>query len=196
MTRRLALVWIAVASCSFAEVATWRIDPAHSLAHFSVRHLMVSNVRGSFGGISGTVEMDPKDLAKARVEAEVNVANVDTREPKRDADLRSPNFFDVEKYPKMTFRSKRVETAGGKLKVIGDLTMHGVTKEVSFDVDGPSPEMKTPMGTRVGASATAKVNRKEFGLNWNKLLEGGGAVVGDEVAITLDLELVRQPAKS
>ncbi len=195
MPRRIALVWIALASCCFAEVVTWRIDSPHSLAHFSVRHMMVSNVRGSFGGITGKVEMDPQDLAKTRVEAEVDVNKVDTREPKRDADLKSPNFFDVEKYPKMTFRSKRVESAGGKVKLIGDLTMHGVTKEVSFDVDGPSPEMKTPMGVRVGASATSKVNRKDFGLNWNRLLEGGGAVIGDEVTITLDVELVRQPPK-
>ncbi len=195
MNRKIALVWITVASCCLAESATWRIDPAHSSAQFSVRHMMVSNVRGSFGGVTGTVEMDPKDLAKTRVEAEINVNNIDTREPKRDADLKSPNFFDVEKYPKMTFRSKRVDASGGKVKLIGDLTIHGVTKEVTFDVEGPSPEMKTPMGTRTGASATTKLNRKDFGLGWNRLLEGGGAVVGDEVTITLDVELVQPPPK-
>jgi len=171
----------------------WRIDTAHSAAQFAVRHLMVSTVRGHFGKLSGSVVYDTANLAQASVEATVDVASVDTREPKRDAHLKSPDFFDVEKFPTMTFKSTKVERAGeGKLKLTGDFTLHGVTKQVVFDVEGPSAPIAGPGGSqRIGAAATAKISRKEFGMTWNRMIEAGGVTVGDEVTITLDLELVK-----
>jgi polyisoprenoid-binding protein YceI len=179
----------------FAQVSGWQIDSAHTAAQFSVRHMMVSNVRGQFGKTTGGARFDPKDPAKATVEASVDVASIDTREPRRDAHLKSADFFDVQKFPAMTFRSKRVEAAGaGRLKLVGDLTMHGVTREVTLDVEGPTPEIKDARGGgRIGAVATARISRKEFGMSWNRAIEAGGVVVGDEVAITIDVELVRKP---
>ncbi len=183
-------VWI-LAVCALAA-QDWRIDPAHSAAHFSVRHMMVSNVRGHFGKISGTAQFDPADPAKGRVEATIDVATIDTREPKRDAHLKSADFFDVAVHPTMTFRSAKIERAGeGRLKMTGDLTIHGVTRSVVFDVEGPAPPLKDPRsGQRTGASATARISRKDFGMTYNRLIETGGFVVGDEVTITIDLELV------
>ena len=139
--------------------------------------------------------MIPKDPTKATLEVSVDVASIDTREPKRDAHLKSADFFDVAKFPAITFRSKRVEAAGaGRLKLVGDLTMHGVTREVTLDVEGPTPEMKDAKGGgRIGAVATARISRKEFGMTWNRAIEAGGVVVSDEVAITIDVELVRKP---
>ena len=181
----------AAAPAAWAELSDWRIDPAHSAAQFSVRHMMVSNVRGHFK-VSGTAKWDPQNPAASSIDAAIDVASLNTREVKRDAHLKSPDFFDAEKFPNMTFKSKKVERAGeGKLKMTGDLTIHGVTKEVVFDVEGPTQELKSPQGTRIGAGATARINRKDFGLAWNRAIEGGGVVVGDEVQITMDVEMVK-----
>lgn len=179
----------------FAQVSDWQIDSAHTAAQFSVRHMMVSNVRGQFGKTTGSARFDPKDPVKATLEVSVDVASIETREPKRDAHLKGADFFDAQKFPVITFRSKRVEAAGaGRLKVVGDLTMHGVTREVTLDVEGPTPEMKDAKGGgRIGAVATARISRKEFGMTWNRAIEAGGVAVSDEVAITIDVELVRKP---
>lgn len=179
----------------FGQVADWQIDSAHSAAQFAVRHMMVSTVRGDFGQIKGSARFDPKDPSKGSIEATVEVASINTRQPKRDAHLKSADFFDVEKFPVMTFKSTRIEPAGaGRLKLTGQLTMRGVTKEVTFDVEGPSAELKDARGGgRIGASATAKISRKEFGMTWNRAIEAGGVAVGDEVSVTIDLELIRKP---
>jgi polyisoprenoid-binding protein YceI len=173
-----------------AQVQSWNIDPAHSAVQFSVRHLGISTVRGAFTKVSGSVQYDPADPTKTTIEATIDTDSVDTRVAMRDKDLRGPDFFDVTKYPTLTFKSKRVETAGsGKLKATGDLTMHGVTKEVVLEVDGPSAAIKDPRGNlHMGASATTTINRKEFGVN------GASSAVSDEVPITIDLELVRPAA--
>jgi len=189
---------LAVPSLAAAQPATWTIDPGHSAAQFTVRHMVVSNVRGEFDGPSGTVAFDPKDIpGTLKVQASIDAKTINTRNPDRDKDLRSSLFFDVDKFPRITFASKRAEAAGsGRFKLIGDLTMHGVTKEVTLDVQGPTPEIKDIWGgVRVGATATTTVDRREFGLLYNRLLEAGGAVVGNEVTITIDLEVTRQPAK-
>jgi polyisoprenoid-binding protein YceI len=182
-----------VASAAAAQ-ETWEIDPAHSSVQFSVRHMMVSNVHGEFAKFSGRVYVDGKDFTKARVEVSIDATSIDTHNDGRDKDLRSANFFDVAKFPTLEFKSKRIEQASqGDLRLIGDLTMHGVTKEVALEVSGPTPEMKDQRGsTHIGASATAKVNRKDFGILWNSTLDGGGVVVGDEVSISIDLELVKR----
>jgi polyisoprenoid-binding protein YceI len=172
----------------------WQIDPAHSAAHFSVRHLMISNVRGEFSKVSGNVVLDPSDLTKSTVEVIVDATTIDTREPQRDEHLRSADFLDVANHPSITFRSKQITAAGaGRFKVTGDLTIRGVTRTVTFDVDGPTPPVKDPWGNvRAGVSATAKINRKDFGLVWNALTEAGGVVVGDEVSITFEAELIQK----
>ena len=171
----------------------WQIDPAHSAAHFSVRHLMISNVRGEFTKLTGSAKINPADLAKSTVEVTIEAGSLNTREAQRDEHLRSPDFFDVANYPTLTFRSKRVEPQGAEaFKLTGDLTIRGVTKQVTFDVDGPTPSVKDPWGnTRAGVTASAKINRKDFGLVWNALTEAGGVVVGDEVKITIDAELIQ-----
>ncbi|HSZ19302.1 MAG TPA: YceI family protein [Candidatus Acidoferrum sp.] len=171
----------------------WQIDPAHSAAHFSVRHLMISNVRGEFTKLTGSAQINPADLAKSTVEVTIEAGSLNTREAQRDEHLRSPDFFDVANYPTLTFRSKRVEPLGAEaFKLTGDLTIRGVTKQVTFDVDGPTPSVKDPWGnTRAGVTASAKINRKDFGLVWNALTEAGGVVVGDEVKITIDAELIQ-----
>jgi polyisoprenoid-binding protein YceI len=180
----------------FAFSAEYSIDPKHSSAQFTVRHLMVSNVKGAFSNVTGTINYDPNNLAASSVDATIDVSTVDTRQPQRDADLSSPNFFDVAKYPTMTFKSKQFYREGGSLKVKGDLTLHGVTKEVVLDVDGPSPEVKDPWGNvRVGASASTKINRHDWGLNYNKMVEAG-AVVGDEITISIDLEATKKKAEA
>lgn len=173
---------------------TYTIDSAHSSAHFSVRHMMVTNVRGSFKGPSGTVVFDPENPAHSRIESVIDATTINTNDPQRDGHLKSADFLDVEKYPTITFRSKKVEKIDDETyKVAGDLTIHGITKEVVLDVEGPAPEAKDPWGNiKSGASATTKIKRGDFGLTWNAALETGGWVVGDEIKITLDLELVRQ----
>ena len=191
---RLFLVFTAIlafAASAIAQVESWKIDPAHSAAQFSVRHLGISTVRGAFTKVSGSANYDSKDPSKTTLEATIDASSVDTRVEMRDKDLRSPNFFDVEKYPTITFKSKRVEAAGtGKLKITGDLTIHGTTKEVVLDVDGPSAPVKDPWGnSRMGASATTKISRKDFGVS------ADAGMVGDEIPITLDVELTKPAAK-
>lgn len=177
-----------------ASAATYEIDPSHTSAQFSVRHMMLSNVKGEFTKVKGTVSYDPANVAASSVEATIDTSSVNTREPKRDDHLKSPEFFDAQKFPSMTFKSTKVEKGpDGKLAVTGNLTIHGITKEVVLDVDGPTDEVKDPWGNfRRGASATVKLNRQDFGLKWNKLLETGGVVVGDDVAITIDVEMTRK----
>lgn len=166
----------------------WDIDSAHSTIQFSVRHMMIAKVHGTFAKSSGTLQYDAQDLSKSRIEVEIDAASIGTGEPKRDEHLRSPDFFDVAKFPHLTFASKKV-SAG---KVVGDLTLHGVTREVVLDVDGPTGEMKDPYGRiKIGVSATTKIKRSEFGLSWNAALEAGGVLVGDDVAITLEIQFVK-----
>jgi len=174
-----------------ARASTWEIDAAHSAAQFSVRHMMVSNVRGEFGKVTGTVNLDDKDITKSTVDVTIDVSSINTREAKRDEHLKGPDFFDAAKFPIITFKSRKVESAGqGKLKVTGDLTLHGVTKSVVLHVEGPSSEVKDFMGNwKRGASAMTKLSRKDFGLQWNKVLETGGVAVGDEVNVIIDVEL-------
>jgi len=172
---------------------TYTIDSAHSGAHFTVRHMMITNVRGGFRNIKGSVVYDPQNPANSTVEAEIDAATIDTREPQRDAHLRSADFLDVEKFPTITFRSTEVAADGeGEWKVTGDLTIHGVTRPVVLRVEGPAPEGKDPWGNiRSGASATAKIKRSDFGLTWNAALETGGLLVGDELKIELELALLK-----
>ena len=179
-----------------AANSTWQIDPNHSAAQFAVRHLTISTVRGAFTKVSGTVQLDDKDIAKSSVDVTIDAASVDTRVPDRDNDLRSDHFFDVAKYPTITFKSKKVEQVGaGKLRITGDLTIHGTTKEVVLDVDGPTPPVKDPWGNqRAAAMATTKINRQDFGVKWNATMDNGGVVVGDDVTITIDVELVQKAA--
>jgi polyisoprenoid-binding protein YceI len=177
-----------------AHADTWQIDPAHSSVEFTVRHMMISNVKGQFEKTTGTITTNGSDPASATIDATIDAASVDTRVEKRDAHLKSPDFLDVAKYPTITFKSTKVEAAGaGKFRVTGDLTLHGVTKPVVLDVETAGPPIRDPMGnTRAGASATTKINRSDFGLKWNKALEAGGVVVGDEVAISIDVEAIKK----
>jgi polyisoprenoid-binding protein YceI len=173
--------------------ANYQIDSAHSAAHFSVRHMMISNVRGEFSKLSGTLTYDPANPAASTLDASIEVSSVNTRDAQRDAHLRSPDFFDAERYPLLTFHGKEIAASGGELTLKGDLTMHGVTREIVLSVEGPTPEHKDPWGNlRIGATATAKLNRKDFGLNWNAALETGGVLVGEDIKITLDIEAIRQ----
>jgi len=183
-----------IAASQDTQATQWQIDPAHSAAHFSVRHLMISNVRGEFTKLTGSARINPSDPVKSTVEVTIQAGSLNTREPQRDEHLRSADFFDVVNYPTLTFRSKRIEPLGAEnFKLTGDLTIHGVTKEVSFDVEGPTPSVKDPWGNiRAGVTASAKINRKDFGLVWNALTEAGGVVVGDEVKITIEAELIQQ----
>jgi polyisoprenoid-binding protein YceI len=176
-----------------AAVGTWKIDPVHSIAEFRVRHLMISNVRGQFTGVSGVITYNEADPAKSSVEATIDAATIDTRDPQRDTHLKSADFFDVEKFPTLSFRSSHiVRRADGTLTVSGPLTIHGVTKDAEFIVNGPTPPVKDPWGNiRVGVHASTKINRVEYGLTFNAPLETGGVMVGEEVSITLELEFVK-----
>jgi polyisoprenoid-binding protein YceI len=178
---------------SAAAISKWNIDPVHSIAEFRVRHMMISSVRGQFTGVSGTLTYNESDLAKSQAEAVIDVSTIDTRDAQRDGHLKSPDFFDVEKFPTMTFRSSRVtRRADGSLIVAGPLTLHGITNEVEFEVEGPTPPVKDPWGnTRVGVTGKTRLNRADFGLNFNAALETGGVLVGEEVAVTLELEFVK-----
>jgi polyisoprenoid-binding protein YceI len=180
-----------------AATTTWQIDPAHTAAGFAVKHLMISTVRGQFKGVTGTVVWDDQDVNKSTIDVTIDATTVDTSEPMRDKDLKSEKFFDVAKYPTITFKSKKIENvSAGKLKVTGDLTIHGVTKEVVLDVEGPSNTVKDPWGnTRVAASATTKVNRQDYGVKWNANLDGGGVVVSDDVNVMIDLEMTKKAPK-
>ena len=174
-------------------VSTWNIDPVHAAAEFKVKHMMIANVKGHFPKVRGVLKLDESDLTKSTVEAEIDAASIETREADRDAHLKSADFLDVEKYPTLTFRSERVtKTGDGEVCVEGDLTIHGVTRKVTFEVEGPTPPAKDPWGNmRLAISANAKINRKDFGLTWNAALETGGVLVGDQVTINLDAEFIK-----
>lgn len=175
------------------QFTTWTIDPVHSAAEFKVKHMMISNVKGRFTNLSGSVTLDETDLSRSRVEAAIDAGSIDTRDAQRDAHLRSADFLDAENFPTLSLTSNRVNVLrDGELSVEGDLTIRGVTRKVVFEVEGPTPPTKDPWGnTRVGLSATTKISRKDFGLTWNATLETGGLLVGDEVTVTLDVELVK-----
>lgn len=181
----------AIAVTAAAQTGTWQIDPNHSSAQFSVKHLGVSTVRGAFTKVTGSAKYDPSDPTKDALEATIEAASVDTRVTMRDNDLRSPNFLEVEKYPTITFHSKQTKVSGaGMLQITGDLTIHGVTKEVVLDVQGPTAPIKDPWGNqRIGASASTKINRHDFGVN------GAPGAVGDDITITIDAELIQPQAK-
>jgi len=174
-------------------VSTWNIDPVHSVAEFKVKHMMISHVKGQFTVVKGVLALDEADLTNSRIEASVDAASIHTRDEQRDAHLKSADFFDVEKFPTLSFKSTKVtRVADGELAVAGDLTIHGVTRNVVFSVEGPTAPGKDPWGnTRIGLSATTKINRKDFGLTWNSPLETGGILVGDEVTLTLDVQFIK-----
>jgi polyisoprenoid-binding protein YceI len=191
---RIAFIFVTaltLAATAAAQAGTWQIDPNHSAAQFSVRHLGVSTVRGAFSKVTGSANHDPADPSKDSLEATIDANSVDTRVDMRDKDLRSPNFLDVQKYPTITFHSRQAKVVGaGKLQFMGDLTIHGVTKQVVLEVDGPSAAIKDPWGNqRIGASASTKITRQDFGVN------GAPGVVGDEITITIDVELIQPQAK-
>ena len=177
-----------------ATAQTYAIDPAHSAADFSVKHMMIANVQGEFSGVKGTITYDQHALKSSSVGATVDVATIKTNDPDRDKHLKSPDFFDVAKYPVMKFESTDFVEDGGKMQVKGNLTLHGVTKAIVLDTEGPSPEMKDPWGNlRRGISATTTIHRQDYGLVWNKALDGGGMLVGDDIKVTLNIEGVRKP---
>ncbi|MEO6981796.1 MAG: YceI family protein [Edaphobacter sp.] len=170
----------------------YEIDPTHSSIHFSVRHMMVSNVRGEFTKVAGTITFDPQNPTSSTLTATIDASSIHTSDDQRDTHLKSADFLDVEKFPTITFQSKQIEAQSGGGKVKGDLTIHGVTREITLDVEGPTEEVKDPWGNlRIGASATARLNRKDFGLTWNSALEAGGVLVGEEVKITIDVQAIR-----
>ncbi len=173
--------------------STWNVDPVHSVVEFKVKHMMISNVKGQFTGVRGALALDETDLTQSRVDASVDANSITTRDPQRDAHLKSADFFDADRFPALSFTSTRISRGDeGSLAVAGELTIHGITRDVVFAVEGPTAPAKDPYGnTRVGLSATTKINRKDFGLNWNAALETGGLLVGDEVTITLDLQFVK-----
>lgn len=183
---------LAVAQSAFAS--NWEVDPTHSEVGFSVRHMMISNTKGKFTKFSGKLDLNDTDITKSVATADIDAASIDTGDPKRDEHLRSADFFDVQKAPKITFKSTKIAKAqDGKLNITGDLTLHGVTKSVVLVTEISKEEVKDPWGNvRKGARATTKVNRKDFGLVWNKTLDAGGLAVGDEVTITLELELIKK----
>jgi polyisoprenoid-binding protein YceI len=181
------------AATATATRTTWKIDAAHSQVEFAVRHMMIATVRGRFADVKGTVVTDDSDPAKAEVDVVIDVNSIDTREAQRDAHLKSADFFDVEKFPVLTFKSTRVTGVhGDQFKLVGDLTIHGVTREVTLDVTTEGRATDPWGGERAGYSAVTRVNRKDFGLTWNQALETGGLIVGDEIKISLDLELVKE----
>jgi polyisoprenoid-binding protein YceI len=178
---------------STGTVSTWNIDPAHSHAEFKVRHMMISNVKGSFSGLSGALTHDEADSTGSSVTVSIPVATLTTGDPQRDGHLKSADFFDAEKFPTITFKSLKVDRLEeGKIVVSGELTVHGVTKTVTLDVEGPTAPGKDPWGnTRIGVSATGKINRKDFGLTWNSALEGGGVLVGEEVSLSFEVQFIK-----
>jgi polyisoprenoid-binding protein YceI len=197
--KRLTLIAVPLALAAIfcptlrAQAANWRIDPLHSSAQFSVRHMMISTVRGQFGGVKGTMTYDPKNPATSFVEATIDCATVNTGTPKRDADLKTAEFFDVKRYPVMTFKSRKVAITGpDKLRVTGDLTINAITRQVMLEVDGPTAPVRDTEGrVKIGVSGLAKISRKEFGILYNPIMETGGVAVSDEVTINLDIELIR-----
>jgi polyisoprenoid-binding protein YceI len=189
------LVALAAPALALADAVTWNVDPAHTQTNFAVRHLVISTVRGEFKKTTGTVKIDDKDATKSAVDVTIDAASIHTREDKRDEHLKSPDFLDVQKYPTLTFKSTKVEKAGGdKYKVTGDLTLHGTTKPVVLDATVTQP-IKDPMGkTRLGIQASTKINRQDFGVKWSKMIEAG-PVVGDEVTIEINSELIKPEAE-
>jgi polyisoprenoid-binding protein YceI len=176
-----------------ASTITWKIDPAHSHAEFKVKHMMISNVKGGFNGLTGTLIEDTTDPTRSQLEASIEIGTLSTGDEQRDAHLKSVDFFHHEQHPVMTFKSTKIEKKDDEsYAVTGDLTLHGVTKPVTFAVEGPSTPGKDPWGnTRIGLSATTKINRKDFGLTWNAALETGGILVGEDVQIVLDVEFIK-----
>ena len=172
---------------------TWNIDPVHSVAEFKVKHMMISNVKGQFTGISGVLKLDEGVITNSSIDATIDAASINTGDAQRDGHLKSPDFFNAETFPTLGFKSTHVtRNADGDLTIDGELTMHGVTRKATFAVEGPSAPAKDPWGnTRIGLSATTKINRKDFGLTWNSTLETGGVLVGEEVTITLDVQFVK-----
>jgi len=187
-------VALALAIPAFAHADTWQIDPAHTNVEFTVRHMMISNVKGQFEKTSGTITTNGNDPTTAKIDATIDASSINTRVDKRDAHLKSPDFLDVEKFPTITFKSTKIEADGpNKWKVTGDLTLHGVTKPVVLEVESSGPPITDPSGKmRAGASATATISRKDFGIVWNKAMETGGVLVGDEVAISIDVEAIKK----
>ena len=176
-----------------APTATiWNLDPVHSVAEFKVKHMMISNVKGQFTGVTGVLSLDEDNLTNSRIEVSIDATSINTRDAQRDGHLKSEDFFDVAKYPTLAFQSTKIERKGDELAVAGDLTIHGVTRNVVFSVEGPTTPGKDPWGnTRIGISAVTKINRKDFGLTWNAALETGGILVGEEVTITLDVQFIK-----
>jgi polyisoprenoid-binding protein YceI len=196
--RALAALLLSALATVGVVAADYKIDTSHSSAQFAVAHLGISKTKGEFADVQGMVSYDAANLSATKIEAVIGVKTIDTKDEKRDGHLKSPDFFDVEKFPTMKFVSTKVEKAGNnKLKVIGNLTIKGVTKQVVLAVDGPTGEVKDPWGgLRRAASATTLINRKDFGITWNKTLDAGGLLVGDEVEIALEIELIAQGAKA
>ena len=194
ISKVVVAIALTLAAPVLAHADTWQIDPMHTSVEFTVRHMMISNVKGTFEMTSGTITVEGSDPTTAKIDAVIDASSINTRVERRDADLKSPDFLDVAKYPTITFKSTKVEAAGeGKWKVTGNLTLHGVTKPVVLDVESTGAPIHDPMGnTRAGASATTKINRKDFGLTYNKTLESGGVMVGDEVSITIDVEAIKK----
>jgi polyisoprenoid-binding protein YceI len=196
MLRKLSLFAAVVAAGSFlshAQTTTWKIDPAHSAADFSIRHMGLSNVHGHFGNVNGTVTLDAKEFTNSTVNATVDVTTVDTGVAQRDTHLKSPDFFDVTKYPTMTFVSKKLTGSGDEYHLVGDLTLHGVTKTVDLKMEIPSKEQIDPYGkTRRGFSAVTTIHRQDFGLTWNGTMKSGDNVLGDDVKVTLEVEIIKQ----
>lgn len=186
---------ICVSAAAFAADA-WKIDSSHSAAQFSVKHMMISNVRGEFSGVKGTVQLDHEKPQTAKVDATIDVSTVNTREPQRDEHLKGKDFFDVSQFPTATFKSKKVlDVSKGHFKLLGDFTLHGVTKEVTLTVEGPSAEIKDPKGNaRIGATATTTINRRDFGISYGGKMDNGGLMIGEEIPITIDIEMVKAPA--
>lgn len=197
MPRLVLILALSVLSVTSAAAQTWQIDTAHSRAQFTVRHLMISNIRGDFGRVTGTVEYDGTDITKAKVNATIDVNSITTRVEKRDEHLKSDDFLDVANHPTMTFVSTSITPAGdGKYKMTGDLTIRGTTKQVVFDLDAPSGPITSRGTTKIGAAASARINRKDFGVKYHEVMDNGGLGVADEVFIQLDVELIQRPASS
>jgi polyisoprenoid-binding protein YceI len=182
-------------SSALAANTEWKIDPLHTKASFTVKHMMISNVRGEFAKVSGTAHYDGQSLANSNVSAVIDASSVNTNEPQRDQHLKSPDFFDAAKYPTITFKSKKVETDADGFKIVGDLTMHGITKTITLTAEPLPPPIKDPMGfLRTGTEAKTKINRKDFGVAFDKVMDNGGALVGDDVDIAIEVELIQKPA--
>lgn len=187
----ISAITVLASLSALAQTSTWNIDPAHSTAQFTVRHLGISNVSGSFTKVTGAIILNEQDVTQSQVSSSIDVNSIDTRVEARDKDLKSPHFFEVDKFPTIEFKSKKITGSAGKLQVIGDLTIHGTTREVTLDVDGPTPALTDPWGNlRRGFSATTSINRKDFGLTYNNILKSGEAAIGDTVKIQIDAEIV------